>query len=277
MANTITEQDSLGQAITPEQWATFVLDHLAAESVALASGATRIDTSAKTIHVPRLTSDGSVVWLDELEEIVNDRPEGDDLQLTPRKVGALIVLSNESVSDSNPNVLNATGTAMLRAVALAADRAVFHGEGGKAPTGIIDGTLPTHDGAPTYAGLVNGAGIIRAAGGRPDVAYVNPADFTGLQLEADGMNRPLISGDATQGAPPIVAGLRVFPTPALVAGEALVAQADQLVVAVRQDASVAFSTDARFSSDGTLARVIARLDAGVNDRDGLCVVQEAAV
>ena len=43
----------------------------------------------------------------------------------------------------------------------------------------------------------------------------------------------------------------------------------QIVVAVRQDPTVAVSTDALFTQDGAIARVIARLDCGVNDPKGL--------
>ncbi len=270
----ITLQAGLGEAVTPEQWAQFVLDHLSAESVTLVSGATRIDTDSKQIHVPRLTDDGGVDWYSELEEITNDAPDGDDLVLTPRKVAALVRLSNESVGDSSPAVLDATGGAMLRVVALEADRAIWHGSGGKQPTGILEGDpLPTQTGDVDYESLVRASGKVRAAGGRPDVAYLNPIDLTELQLQEDGMNRPLIQPDAAQGMAPTVAGLRLYPTPALSEGEAVVAQADQIVVAVRKDASVAFSTDAAFTADGTIARVIARLDAGVNDSDGLCVIE----
>jgi HK97 family phage major capsid protein len=272
--NEITEQSGLGQANTPEQWADFVLEHLSNQAVVLASGATRVDTVMKQIHVPRVTSDGTVVWLDELEEIVNDRPEGDDLVLTPRKVGALVVLSNESVDDSSLNVLDTTGTAILRAIALEADAAIFHGAGGKQPTGILDGDpLPSQPGNVDYENIVRAAGKVRGAGGRPDVVYLNPADYTELQLVVDGTQRPLIQPNAAQGAAPTVAGLTIWPTPALEEGEALVAQADQIVVGIRSDATVAFSTDARFTSDGTVCRVITRIDAGVNDPNGLCVIE----
>lgn len=272
----VTEQGGLGAAVTPEQWAQFVLDHLAHESVVLASGATRIDTNSKTIHVPRLTDDGGVDWYEELETIENEAPGGDDLVLTPRKIAALVRLSNESVGDSAPSVLDATGGAMMRAVALAADAAMFHGAGGKAPVGILDAETPLPDGGldsevPTYTGLVKAAGVIREAGGKPDVAYVAPYDYTKLQLEEDGFSRPLLQSVA-DGPAPVVAGLRIYPTPALEANEALVAQADQIVVAVRQDASVEFSTHAQFGADATVARVIARLDVGVGDASGLCTI-----
>jgi HK97 family phage major capsid protein len=68
----------------------------------------------------------------------------------------------------------------------------------------------------------------------------------------------------------------VWPTPAVPAATAVVAQADQIVVAVRDDANVAVSDQAAFSQNGTLVRVIARVDVEVNDQDGLAVIKASA-
>jgi HK97 family phage major capsid protein len=114
----------------------------------------------------------------------------------------------------------------------------------------------------------------RAAGGTPDAAYVNPADLTTLQLATDANDRPLI-GTTEGGMAATVAGLTLWPTPAVPAATAVVAQADQIVVAVREDASVAVSDQFAFNADGTVVRVVARVDGGVNDPDGLCVIKAA--
>src|SRR3954453_8465422 len=100
---------TLGAAFRPEEWANCVLDHLSAQSVVLASGATEIRTGSKLVHIPRVLTDGTAAWYGELDPIGPGDPTGDDLQLTPQKVAALCTLSNESVSDSNPDVLNAVG------------------------------------------------------------------------------------------------------------------------------------------------------------------------
>jgi HK97 family phage major capsid protein len=54
--------------------------------------------------------------------------------LTPQKVAALATLSNETVADSDSNVLDSVGQKMVRSVALAADKAMFNGTGGKQPS-----------------------------------------------------------------------------------------------------------------------------------------------
>ena len=119
----------LGSAVSPEVWAAYVLDHLSAASVVLASGATEIRTTNKQLHVPRVLTNGTAVWLDELEPIPEGAPTGDVLVLTPKKVATLANFSDEVVSDSSPSVLDTAGTAMTRAVALEADRAYFGGTG----------------------------------------------------------------------------------------------------------------------------------------------------
>jgi HK97 family phage major capsid protein len=269
---------TLGGAFTPEEWSQFVLDHLSAESVVLASGATEVRTAAQTIHVPRVTGDGGVGWYAELEPIGAGDPTGDELVLTPKKCAALTTLSNEAVEDSNPDVLDAVGNSMVRAVALEADRAFFAGTGGEMPQGLLTMTpaLPSTIGPVDYPTIVTAAGAVRAAGGQPNVVYLNPADLTTLQLATGADDRPLIQPDATQGLSETIAGLRIFATPAVPAATALVGQADQIVVAVRKDASVAISQDAAFTADGTVARVVMRADCGVNDPDGLNVIKAAA-
>jgi HK97 family phage major capsid protein len=269
---------TLGGAFTPEEWSQFVLDHLSAESVVLASGATEVRTAAQTIHVPRVTGDGGVGWYAELEPIGAGDPTGDELVLTPKKCAALTTLSNEAVEDSNPDVLDAVGNSMVRAVALEADRAFFAGTGGEMPQGLLTMTpaLPSTIGPVDYPTIVTAAGAVRAAGGQPNVVYLNPADLTTLQLATGADDRPLIQPDATQGLSETIAGLRIFATPAVPAATALVGQADQIVVAVRKDASVAISQDAAFTADGTVARVVMRADCGVNDPDGLNVITAAA-
>ena len=79
----ITEQTPLGAAFTPEEWADYIVRGLAAEAVALASGATLIPTLFKQVHVPRVQPDGTG-WYAELEDIGPHEPTGDELVLTPK-------------------------------------------------------------------------------------------------------------------------------------------------------------------------------------------------
>jgi HK97 family phage major capsid protein len=277
----IFEKGGLGAAITPEDWASFVLDGLRKRAVVLGSGARIITTASKTIHVPRITSDAEVIWANELEDLTATEPQGDDLILTPRKVGNVSTLSNETVKDSSPAALDTAGANIIRAIAGAVDRALLTGTGpaNKQPTGVATLAVPqvmlangTTPATVNYEGLVRGAGLVRNAGGEPDVAYVATSDWTLLQLQEDNQGRPLLQ-DTSEGPAPVVAGLRIYPAAGLTAGTALIAEAQQIVVALREDATVAVSGDAAFDTDGTKVRVIARVDVGVNDLSGLAIIR----
>ena len=102
-----TRRGGASQHRKAEQWAAYVLEHLAAESVLLRSGATRINTEGRQAHVPRLLDDGTVVWVAEGSEIPSDCPEGDTLLLAPQKVANVCSLSNEAIAISKVSVLNA--------------------------------------------------------------------------------------------------------------------------------------------------------------------------
>jgi HK97 family phage major capsid protein len=134
------------------------------------------------------------------------------------------------------------------------------------PAGLQSYTLPGSAGTPDITTLLAAVGAIGAAGGVANAIFINPADLTALR-QAVVSGGYAISDPTSPGAESI-GGARLFQTPAITAGAALVVQADQIVMGVRQDASVSFSPDAGFTSDSTLARVVARVDWGWGDVNG---------
>lgn len=266
----------LGSAITPEAWGAYVLQHLSAASVVLASGATRIDTALRAVHVPRVVADGGASWYSELETIDENGPDGDELVLVPKKVATLTRLSNEVVDDSSPSVLDTVGTAMVNSVALTADRAILTGAGGKAPVGVYGQAGQQVTGAVTIDSLIDAAGLVADVGGQARVAYVNPANHTGLMKEKDANDRPLLTPDYSGGPSSTIYGMSIWATKGIAVDTALVCDPTQIIVAVRSDPTVAVSTDALFTSDGAVCRVIARIDAGVNDPNGLVAISADA-
>jgi HK97 family phage major capsid protein len=262
----------LGSAITPEAWQAYVLEHLSAQSVVLASGATRITTAQRVVHVPKITADGSAAFYGELEEIGPGDPTGTELVLTPKKCAALTKLSSEVIDDSDPSVLDAVGTAMTRAVALVCDRAILTGSDPKGPVGVYSQAGQHVVGPITIDHLIDAAGLVADVGGQARVAYVHPTNHTQLMKEKDSQGRPLLTPDFAFGPSSAIYGLAVWATKGVAVDTCLVADPAQIVVAVRNDPTVAVSSDAIFTADGSIARVVARLDAGVNDPAGLVSV-----
>lgn len=259
----------LGAAVSPDEWAAYVLTHLSAQSVVLASGATRIDTALRQVHVPRVLSDGSAAWFGELEEITEAGPTGDELILSPKKCATLVRLSSEVIDDSSPSVLDVVGTRMMAAVALTADRAILTGADPKGPAGVFPDAGQHVAGPITIDSLIDAAGLLSDVGGQARVAYVHPTNHTALMKEKDQNGRPLLTPDYSGGPSSTIYGLAIWPTKGIAVDTALVADPSQIVVAVRSDPTVAVSTDAIFTADGSICRVIARLDCGVNDPAGL--------
>jgi hypothetical protein len=277
MATAIFEQDGgFGQAATIEEWSKFVLSRLATKAVLFRAGVTVIPTMAKQVHVP-IIGDAPVVWSDELDDLTADAPEGDDLVLTPQK------------GRHRRHPLQRVGHRRVERPRAELNRRrprrrhrPRHGR--RPPLGrrhrqeaagiynIVGAPDSTGSTAVDRAGLVKAAGLVRAAGGDPRVAFISAADHTAMELATDGFDRPLL-GDPTDGAPQRCAGLDLFPTPALSAGKAIVADPSCIVVALRQDPSVAFSSDAAFDLDGTKVRVTARADVGVRDLNGIALIK----
>lgn len=253
-----------------QEWASYVLDHISQESVLLRSGATSIPIDGHAAHIPRLLNDGTPTWTAEGAEINSDAPDADTLDLAPRKIANVVNLSNESIGDASVSVLNQVGDALTRSIATAIDAAAFSTNPATptTPAGILSLALPGADGTMDLAGLLDGIGAVEAAGGVATAVYLNPADLTALRKEVltGGF---LLGSDPSQPGLQTLAGAGLYGVPTIVAGTALVAQADQIVVGVRQDASVDFSTDAAFTKDTTVARVVARVDWGINDATGL--------
>ena len=99
----------LGAGFAPEEWAAYVLDNLSAASVVLASGATEIRTTGKAVHVPRFTATPPRRGMTNWKKSEKVRRPAWTWCLTPKKVAALATISNETVADSNSNVLKASG------------------------------------------------------------------------------------------------------------------------------------------------------------------------
>ena len=172
------------------------------------------------------------------------------------------------------SVLNTVGDAMTRAVAKALDAKALSTDAATAtaPAGIRSLTLPGVSGAVDTTSLLTAVGALEAAGGKANAIYLNPTDVTAIRIAivAGGYN---ISDPTAPGAEQI-GGARLYPTAAIPAGSALVAEARQILIGLRQDATVQFSEHAKFTADSVVARVICRADFDVNDSNGLYAIAE---
>jgi HK97 family phage major capsid protein len=260
-----------------EEWAAYVLEHLAHQSVLLQAGVRFLPLTGRVTHIPRNLLDGTAVWVAEGDEIPSSAPTGDELVLTPRKIANVVNLSNESISDAPVSELDAVGDALTRSVATALDVKAFSADVATAiaPAGLLASAIPAQAGGTvTVDPYISAIGKIEAIGGVASAIFLNPADKTTLALVKDavGSERGLLQPDPTMAGAYSIGGARMWPTPAIAVGKALVAEARQIVIGVRKDISVEFSSDSAFTSDTTVARVVARFDIAFDDIRGAALV-----
>ena len=108
-----------------EEWAAYVLEHLAVESVLLRAGVRALPIAGRVAHLPRTLTDGAATWTAEGEEIASGAPTGDQLVLTPKKLANVVSLSSEAIADAPVNELDAVGSALTRSVATSIDTRAF--------------------------------------------------------------------------------------------------------------------------------------------------------
>jgi HK97 family phage major capsid protein len=257
-----------------QEWATTLIEALYVEAVLLRAGANRVTTDGRVVHVPRLLVAPDADWVAELAELPSNAGEADTLDLTPKKIGNVIALSNESIEDSSASQLDRIGRAMVRGVATKMDRKAFSTDRveARAPAGLFseENRVPTfrqREGVLLRT-LITGIGAIAGRGGTPNAVFVSAEDATALRLEALTGSYATLA-DPTAPGIERVGGAQMYVTPALSRGNALVADMNYVTVAIRRDASVDFSPDAGFSRDATLARVTMRVDWAPSDPNAL--------
>lgn len=258
-------------------WAGFVLQHLREQSVLLQMGATLVPVVGRQRHYPRSLTDGQAVWVAEGAPIPSSAPTGDDIVLTPKKLANVVTLSNEAIDDAAVGELDQVGQALTRAVATAVDAAAFSNAAATAttPAGLLNYAIPAQTGGVADVdSFLSAIGTIEGVGGVPNAIVMNPADKTSLTLvkEAAGWERPLLQPDPTLGGRYSIGGAPIWSTSKMAATKSLICQASEVVVGIRRDISVAFSTDSAFTSDSTVARVTFRADWAWNDVRGAVLV-----
>lgn len=155
-SRSVFESTGGGQYLVPDQYAGTLWDRLAASSVGLQSGFTVMETGTDTLHIPTLTADAAANWVAEGAAITPTDPTFAEVVATPRKLAALVQISNEVRRDSNPSVVDATMTNLMRSVALKLDLGFYEGSG----------TPPEIKGMKNVSGI-NTVTTLGANGGTP--------------------------------------------------------------------------------------------------------------
>ena len=249
--------------LRPEQVGALVVQPVDRESVAV-QVSTLVTTEAGTFRVPIVGTDVAAGWVAEGADIPATSAATDELLITPVKLAALTVISNELANDSSPAAQAVVGQSIARDIARKLDVAYFGAAVGAAPAGLEDvtGFGPVDAGA-AWSDLDAFAEAIYAADaeGREVTAFVaNHADALALSTlkDATDSTKPLL-GDPIEGTRRRILGVPLYVTPAVAAGTIWAIPAPVAMVVRRTDVSLTVDTSRYFEKDSVGIRATMRV------------------
>lgn len=242
---------------------SLVVEPVFATSVVLSSGLTRIATTESKINIPNV-SGGTAAWHSDLDELTDAAVAADEIEVTPKKVGCIQLVSNESANDAAAAEI--IGQALTGALADKVDHAFFVGDAPKGPAGLpgAGAAVVPVDASPT-SGLdpyTDAIAAVENNGGTATIAFINPLDWAALSKvkETTTSAQPVLNAQPTQAGQRSILGLTVRTSKHVPTGTAYVLDASRVVVVERQPASVEVDTSSAFTRDGRNVRAIMRVE-----------------
>ncbi|MEU7764356.1 phage major capsid protein [Nocardia sp. NPDC049190] len=252
--------------LLPQQIHQLIVQPVERESVAFQVTSV-LSTDTNTSKFPIVTEDPAAAWTPEGQEITPDDQEFDELEVTPKKVAALTIVSNELAADSNPAALNIVGAGLVRSLTAKLDAAFFAMTTVNGPAGIGS---TTHQLVDTSGGITNTDPFAEAiskaenVGARITSFVASPTTALALAKlkEITGSNRPLLGPDPSMPGARTVLGVPLLVSPYVTNGDIWAIPRDFTYTVLRNDTTLRISEDAYFSSDRVGVRATMRVAFG---------------
>lgn len=286
------KDSTLQQAFTPESYGSLVDKVIESNAVAFNPAvATLLPITTESIRIPLLTGDVASGWYSELDTITEADPTTDELVVTPKGVKAYTLVSNESVSDTQPAIANLIGNSIGRSISKKVDDAFFSltaiTKGPQLPMGVTTYSyVDVAVASATFDHVLQAIKLSKDNGANPTAVIVNPAvELAWRQVKtANGSNSYLVQDAplADESRRAGYAGFTIGGVPVYVSRSvdaltaAWVVDAAQVFTVRRQGTEIVADKSAAFQSDGTAIRGVARVDFGVTNPAGVVRVFDHA-
>jgi HK97 family phage major capsid protein len=247
----VTTGSFAGAPFPPEVVAQII--NLLVGGAPFADSLTRQPTMRSSIAWPTASPTG-YAWLNELDPFPTIGLGDDAYVVAIAKIGGIVDVSNESITDSSINISNSLAQVLQDSLSRDLDLGLLNGSGPPEPVGVI-GVAPSATGADLLAQVTAAKGAIGDAGGTPSALAISA---TALAAE-----------DAKQGTAGLMypngfaAAMQLTPVVVPALATPLVFDQSRCFLAVRNDATVEFSRDWHFDRDATSVRVKARVTAAI--------------
>jgi len=165
------ENRALSTAVStsPGTRSNVIFDRLRAASVVLNTGIKRLSIDADSTVYPTITADAAPAWTSEAATITPSDPTFSTVTATPRKLTALVQVSNELIDDSDPSVVETLRDHLVKTLALKLDAGLLEGTGTPPePTGLKNFSgkqtliAATNGQAPTFDNFADAIALLEA-------------------------------------------------------------------------------------------------------------------
>jgi len=268
-----------GVVIADQQAGTF-FDMLRAKSVVLAAGPRIVTMTSDVCHVPKILSTTSTAFYNEGATLSSTEMTFEAVTLTCRKIAAFCLASNESLADGNPQLLAMVGQDFTTAMALGLDNAFLDGDG-SAPTprgirnftSVTETPAATNGSQPTVNMLLAQIGRLEAKNANIERCawFCHPRDWKTIKAFVDDNGDYYFNQNPSDSFARRIFGIPVYLSTQLsiteseggsgaVCSSLILADMDQIVVGMRQEVDLQYSSDFAFNLDSVAIRATARMD-----------------
>ncbi len=202
-----------GGAIVPEEYVAEVIDLLAAKAVVRSLGVETVPMNSGSMTLPFLAQGSSASYVGENQNIAKSEPQFGQLQLSAKKLAALVPISNDLLRDSSPSADNIVRNDLVRSLTLREDLAFIRDDGTEyKPKGMRHWADAGHVFGRTKAGAAATLAEITADLGKAvrlleeaNVAMMRPGWIFPprvkwhLMLIRDGNGNPVFKGEMEKG------------------------------------------------------------------------------
>lgn len=280
MASTTT---TFAPILAPEQVGDLIIKPLMAQSIA-GQVLTAVATGSHDYRIPIVNADPSASWTAEGAEIAVTDADIDELEITPKKLAALTIITRELANDSNPAAQDVVGQGIVRDLVRKTDQALFTATTTNGPGGIpgVSG-VSTVDAGTAYANVDSFSDAIFTSAqhnGTVTAFVTNPATAMKLSKLKSGsaLNTPLLQADPTQPGKRQILGVPLMTSPYITTTDDVVwaIPAAMCFMVIREQAEVEADRSVFFTSDRVAVRAIVRLGFGFPNAPAIVKITTSA-
>jgi HK97 family phage major capsid protein len=283
---------------TTEDLQRLIIQPLEKASVVEAAGPNFVDSpQGVPVRFSKIASQGEASWVGEGGAIGAADPTPGEVILLPETLGsvkAMHKMSNEFIRHSPHAMLSAMSNALTRKTGKALDDAFLTGDGSQiGATGYFKPVgLRNISGVQTQAFSVNPTTVAEMLDPIDDAIsklveveltdmskwtfFVSPQAWKNWSKMKDADNRPLLQPDPTSAAVRRVKGIPVVPTSKLAAGEGLLVDMSEVIVARDLNPQVKILDQTYAANDQTAIRLVARADIDVFHASAIVKLDDAS-